>query len=93
MSVARRRDHEAEARAAFTGVPPVELESMAGVAAFVDELEPVPSWWEDDAATWRHLSAYGRWSNARKQWAADNGVDYVDTFYPHWRRHGTPPQA
>lgn len=81
----RRRADAVDPKAAVGRVPAV-LRSMAGVVSFVDELEPVPSWWSRDTETWRHLAAYRRWSNARRRWAADNGVDYVAVFHPEWRR-------
>jgi hypothetical protein len=83
----RRRGADRAAIAAAAGGVPAELRTMAGVPLFLDEGEAVPVWWGRDKTTWRALSAWRRWSDARRRWAADNGVDFVDTFYPEWRCH------
>jgi hypothetical protein len=68
------------------GLPPAELLSMRGVAAFLDPDEPVPVWVSAARAdSWRAAGAFGRWLQARRRWCEDNGVGYADTFQPGWR--------
>lgn len=69
------------------GEPPEELRWRGWVAFLIPD-EPVPDWVErGDRQKHRNYMAYRRWQDARKRWAADNGVDYVATFHPEWLRH------
>ena len=65
---------------------PAELVSMAGVKEFYDPHEPLPVWCRpEDVASYRACGAWSRWNQARHDWCDVNGVDFAETFYPHWK--------
>jgi hypothetical protein len=75
--------------------PPVEEDAPEWVMHFeyadwVDQTEEPPMWW-DNPHQWPsfwEISAWRRWCDAIRAWAAEHGVDLWRLHNPYWETHG-----
>jgi hypothetical protein len=78
----RRREPVVE----LGGGPPPRLTRFR-YADWADEREPIPA----HAQHWEwperhHIRAWRRYLDARRDWCAEQGRGYAETFHPEWTR-------